>query len=206
MFWSYIGNILFDLRNTNDEYKKIVESIEEELEKHPNLRDVIDEDEAKCLTKKETEALIRIKKLFYEQQSLEHDAIFFAGGRNACYYLKKMNFDNEFNGKNIDSMKAFETAYYDYFGNLFDEVFCELEQNNQEYQVKQKKKNDLLKQFPNLEDVIEMKKTMSLSKEEVEALIKYLDIKMDLEIIKEVAIMYRGMKEEYMLLKNMGIL
>lgn len=187
-----------------------MESIENELENHPNLRDIIDEDEVKILTKEDVKALIKIKKLFYDQQYLEQDAIFFAGGRNAYYYFKKMNLDNKFESKKNDGMKplgkSFLTAYHDCFGELFGEVFYELEQNNKEYQEKQVKKNELLEQFPNLKDVVEMKKKISLSKEEVEALLKYLDIKMDLGIIEEVAIMYRGMKEEYMLLKNMGIL
>lgn len=89
-FLHYIDDIIYELESTNKEYKSILDKIENELDKHPRLRQVIDEDEVEHLSNNDIKSFLRIKELFMAKMDIERKEIFFRGGSNAYYYFNMM--------------------------------------------------------------------------------------------------------------------
>ncbi len=95
----YLDCIICKLESVNKNYKFILDQIEELLNKHPNLRCVLDDEEITNLNDKDIAALIKIKNLYQKQIEIEYEELFFIGGRNVYYYFKKLGILNE----NVDN-------------------------------------------------------------------------------------------------------
>ena len=95
----YLDCIICKLESVNKNYKFILDQIEGLLNKHPNLRCVLDDEEITNLNDKDIAALIKIKNLYQKQIEIEYEELFFIGGRNVYYYFKKLGILNE----NVDN-------------------------------------------------------------------------------------------------------
>ena len=94
--WIYLQNNINIIGKENNNYNKYLQTIEDELMKHPNLRKVLEEEEAVELTKEDSEALIEIYIAFLHKREYEIIQSFYLGGKNLFYYFNKMNvFDDE---------------------------------------------------------------------------------------------------------------
>lgn len=208
-FWHYLRDVIYALRSTNKKYVSIIESIEKELDEHPNLREVVDEEKVVLLSKEDIESLLRIKNLYMEQEDIEHEELFFAGNRNAFYYISRMKLFDSISNEEVKMRgfdKTFLESYSDYFCEYFSSICVDLRKSNKEYQELIKKKEAILNKYPKLRDFLENQKRDTLTKEEVQGLAEYLDIRSDQVVMEEMEIMYHGMYEAYVLFKRMNIL
>lgn len=89
-FWLYIEGILFKLKSNDPLYSKIILDIEDELDKFPKLRDVLDDKVVHSLTEEEVNSLLRIIDLQDRKRDIELQEVFFHGGSNAYYYFQRI--------------------------------------------------------------------------------------------------------------------
>lgn len=88
-------NELFDsarieLKNKNDDYKKLKKQYYEIMDRFPNLQLIFENDEVFELDKEECKMLQKVIQLGLKINELEEYSLFFLGGREAYFYFKKM--------------------------------------------------------------------------------------------------------------------
>lgn len=98
-FWTYLESNAYEIGKKYDEYNSCLKEINELFEFHPNLEKVIDDEEIVELTKEDVKALIELKGLYYKKNFMDMKNIFFLGGQNLYYYLKKINVINKKSGE-----------------------------------------------------------------------------------------------------------
>lgn len=94
--WSYMENTIWKMGMENEEYNKLCDEIEQLLNRHPNLRTVLEDERITELSLEDAKALIELKTLYLNQRDIEMENLFYLGGKNLYYYLKKIRvIDNE---------------------------------------------------------------------------------------------------------------
>ena len=89
--WSYIEETTYHMGKGNEEYEKILKDIEELLDKHPDLREVLENEDFKELSKDDAEALYNLQTLYLEKRDIDMRNAFFLGGNNLYYYFKELH-------------------------------------------------------------------------------------------------------------------
>lgn len=90
-FSEYISSQVFQIRNKNPEYKKLLIKTEKILDKYPRLRSVLEDDEVSALSIEECEALVEIQNIKQCIDVIEEKEIFFLGSKELYQYLKKID-------------------------------------------------------------------------------------------------------------------
>lgn len=93
--WSYIEEKTYHMGLADKEYKELLEKIEDILNEHPNLREVLENEDFKELTKEDSEALSNLQTLYLDKRDRDMRNAFFLGGNNLYYYLKKLHLLDE---------------------------------------------------------------------------------------------------------------
>ena len=99
-----------------------------------------------------------------------------------------------------------ETYFEDYFGEFISDIFINLKNKNSEYKNALSERENILRNFPNLRKIIDDDESISLSKEEVSALIKFLSLLDDCKTIQEKELFLRGIREAYCLFRRTKII
>lgn len=89
--WSYIENTIWKMGKENIEYNSLTKKIESLLDDHPNLRHVLEDEIVTEISIDDVKALIELKSLYFSQRDIELENLFYLGGSNLYYYLKRMN-------------------------------------------------------------------------------------------------------------------
>ena len=85
-----IDSAIVELEKNNLEYRNLRNRVRSILKKYKNVSKIIDDDEVENLNKEECKMLQIILQLRIEIEILEDREIYFLGGRQAYYYLKKL--------------------------------------------------------------------------------------------------------------------
>jgi len=88
-FEEFISRVSVELEKTDPEYLKVVKENRKILKDNPKLRDLLEENLAQELTKKECEAIGKYIDNTVDLKFLEYQAIFFRGYREAYYHFLK---------------------------------------------------------------------------------------------------------------------
>ncbi len=93
-------NELFDsarmnLKNTNQDYKKIKKQYHDIMDRFPNLQLIFEDDGIFELNKEECKMLQKVIQLGLKINELEEYSIFFLGGREAYFYFKNIGIIKE---------------------------------------------------------------------------------------------------------------
>ena len=88
--WSYIENTTYQMGRGTKEYNSILDDIEKLLDKHPNLRKVLEDSTPMELSKSDAKALEDIQVLYQNKRDIDMRNAFFLGGNNLYYYFKQL--------------------------------------------------------------------------------------------------------------------
>ena len=78
-FEEYLDSFLVDLTKSNSQYYNIITNIELLKTSYPKVRDLFDNDIESSLTTEEVSAIIKIKNLEYDKNTIENKELFFRG-------------------------------------------------------------------------------------------------------------------------------
>lgn len=84
-----------DLKNTNQDYKKLKKQYHDIMDRFPNLQLIFEDDGIFELNKEECKMLQKVIQLGLKINELEEYSIFFLGGREAYFYFKNMGIIKE---------------------------------------------------------------------------------------------------------------
>lgn len=84
------SDIFIDLKNKNPIYSKLLDEKEIILDKYPNLRDVIENDNAMQLSEEEIKGLIELHNLWFDTKAMEDHAIYLKGIESGYLIFKKI--------------------------------------------------------------------------------------------------------------------
>ena len=93
--WSYIEENTYHMGLNDEEYNNLLKKIEDILNEHPDLREVLENEDFKELTKEDAKALSDLQTLYLEKRDIDMRNAFFLGGNNLYYYLKKLHLLDE---------------------------------------------------------------------------------------------------------------
>ena len=85
-----INEVRFRLEKYDFEYKKLLKKITKIKDKHPNLREVLDDEMSIKLSEKDCKMLQEIIDLYLEMRRLEYREMLFWGAKENYFYLKKL--------------------------------------------------------------------------------------------------------------------
>ncbi len=85
-----VDSAIVDLERNNLEYRNLRNKVRNIQNKYENVSKIIDQDEVENLSKEECEMLQKVLQLKIEIEIIEDREIYFLGGRQAYYYLKKL--------------------------------------------------------------------------------------------------------------------
>ncbi len=106
-------------------------------------------------------------------------------------------------------MEEFKT-YFDRYTVAFDEFISrtelDLKTESAEYRKLFSEMENIKTQFPNVRSVLEDYKDTSLNNDEVKALLRVRDIRLQLERMETKAMFYAGGRELYLYLKKLNII
>ena len=86
-FEEYVSNVSVELEKVDSEYLEVVEENRKILRDNPKLRDLIEENIAEELSKKESELLAKYIDNTVDLKFREYQAIFFKGYKEAYYHF-----------------------------------------------------------------------------------------------------------------------
>lgn len=86
----YISRGVFQIRNKNPHYKKLLKQVEDILDQYPKLRKIIEDFEVHEISIEECKAMVEIQSLQQDINTIQEKEIFFLGGRELYHYLKKI--------------------------------------------------------------------------------------------------------------------
>lgn len=84
------SDITVDLRENNEEYRSLYNSISELKSNHPFIQKVMESDGELTLSAEEHEVLTKFFKLQFRLESMERQHIYFRGHTDCFSYLKKI--------------------------------------------------------------------------------------------------------------------
>lgn len=84
------NDITVDLRESNEEYHALYQSISDLKSKHPFISKVIEGDGVISLSAEEHEVLTKFFRLQFQIESMEREHIYFKGHTDCISYLKKV--------------------------------------------------------------------------------------------------------------------
>lgn len=91
MFEEYLEDIRRNLKNNNEEYIKLQNEFHKILDKNENLVWILEGNiKDRTLARDECFALSKLIQIYYDMQSMEEKEIFFLGGKEVYFLLKKM--------------------------------------------------------------------------------------------------------------------
>lgn len=91
MFEEYLESSKKYLKNNNEKYAKLKNEYDKILEQNENLTWVLEGNiKDRNLSNEECFALSKLVQIYYDMQSIEEQEIFFLGGREIYFYLKKI--------------------------------------------------------------------------------------------------------------------
>ena len=79
-----------ELRNKNEDYKKIRNQVCEIKEKYPNILSLLEDNEVENLNKKECKNLQKLLSLYSRMMDYEDRELFFLGARENYFYFKNL--------------------------------------------------------------------------------------------------------------------
>lgn len=79
-----------ELRNKNEDYKKIRNQVCEIKEKYPNILSLLEDNEVENLNKEECKNLQNLLSLYSRMMDYEDREIFFLGARENYFYFKNL--------------------------------------------------------------------------------------------------------------------
>ena len=77
-----------ELRNKNEDYKKLRNQVCEIKEKYPNILSLLEDNEVENLNKEECKNLQKLLSLYSRMMDYEDREIFFLGARENYFYFK----------------------------------------------------------------------------------------------------------------------
>ena len=84
-----------ELKNSNANYKKLVDQVSKIKKEYPKLQSLFENDFVKNLNENECKNLQKIFDLYLQISVYEEQKIFFLGGKELYLYFKKMNLIKE---------------------------------------------------------------------------------------------------------------
>lgn len=90
-----IDSVKVELKNSNADYKKLVNKVSKIKKEYPNLQSLFENDFVKNLNENECKNLQKIFDLYLQISVYEEQKIFFLGGKELYLYFKKMNLIKE---------------------------------------------------------------------------------------------------------------
>ncbi len=84
------SNILMKLKESNKDYKNILKEKEQILDKFPNLRNIIEFDSIKALSKEEAQGFVKLQNLLLWQHSIEQEELYLKGIETGYLIFKKI--------------------------------------------------------------------------------------------------------------------
>ena len=90
-----IDSVKVELKNSNADYKKLVNKVSKIKKEYPNLQSLFENDFVKNLNENECKNLQKIFDLYLQISVYEEQQIFFLGGKELYLYFKKMNLIKE---------------------------------------------------------------------------------------------------------------
>ena len=79
-----------ELRNKNEDYKKLRNQVCEIKEKYPNILSLFEDNEVENLNKEECKNLQKLLSLYSRMMDYEDREIFFLGARENYFYFKNL--------------------------------------------------------------------------------------------------------------------
>ena len=79
-----------ELRNKNEDYKKLRNQVCEIKEKYPNILSLLEDNEVENLNKEECKKLQKLLSLYSRMMDYEDRKIFFLGARENYFYFKNL--------------------------------------------------------------------------------------------------------------------
>ena len=79
-----------ELRNKNEDYKKLKNQVCEIKEKYPNILSLLEDNEVENLNKEECKNLQKLLSLYSRMMDYEDREIFFLGARENYFYFKNL--------------------------------------------------------------------------------------------------------------------
>ena len=79
-----------ELRNKNENYKKLRNQVCEIKEKYPNILSLLEDNEVENLNKEECKNLQKLLSLYSRMMDYEDREIFFLGARENYFYFKNL--------------------------------------------------------------------------------------------------------------------
>ena len=79
-----------ELRNKNEDYKKLRNQVCEIKEKYPNILSLLEDNEVENLNKEEFKNLQKLLSLYSRMMDYEDREIFFLGARENYFYFKNL--------------------------------------------------------------------------------------------------------------------
>ena len=79
-----------ELRNKNEDYKKLRNKVCEIKEKYPNILSLLEDNEVENLNKEECKNLQKLLSLYSRMMDYEDREIFFLGARENYFYFKNL--------------------------------------------------------------------------------------------------------------------
>ena len=79
-----------ELRNKNEDYKKIRNQVCEIKEKYPNILSLLEDNEVEDLNKEECKNLQKLLSLYSRMMDYEDREFFFLGSRDNYFYFKNL--------------------------------------------------------------------------------------------------------------------
>lgn len=79
-----------ELRNKNEDYKKIRNQVCEIKEKYPNILSLLEDNEVEDLNKEECKNLQKLLSLYSRMMDYEDREFFFLGARENYFYFKNL--------------------------------------------------------------------------------------------------------------------
>ena len=90
-----IDSAKVELKNSNADYKKLVDQVSKIKKEYPNIQLLFENDFVKNLDENECKNLQKIFDLYLQISVYEEQKIFFLGGKELYLYFKKMNLIKE---------------------------------------------------------------------------------------------------------------
>lgn len=84
------SDIFVALKNKDQIYSKLLDEKEKILDKYPNLRNVIENDNAMQLSEEEITGLIELHNLWFDTKAMEDHAIYLKGIESGYLIFKKI--------------------------------------------------------------------------------------------------------------------
>lgn len=89
-FNELLDNTRMELKNKNEDYKKLKKQYCDIMDRFPNLQLIFEDDEIFELNEQECKMLQKLIHLGLKISELEEYSIFFLGGRETYFYFKSM--------------------------------------------------------------------------------------------------------------------